>query len=72
MLVVWGNTGEYFNEDTVDILRIFTAMSLGVIVNLRLYTNLQKAFLHTLQNVAKELEAKDEYTRGHSQDGNVL
>ncbi|MHB9038789.1 MAG: HD-GYP domain-containing protein, partial [Armatimonadota bacterium] len=39
----------------------------AAIVNLRLYTNLQKQFLRTLQSLANGLEARDEYTRGHSE-----
>ena len=39
----------------------------AAIVNLRLYTNLQKSFLCTLQTLANGLEARDEYTRGHSE-----
>lgn len=67
VLIVWGAAGEDFKEDSVNILRIFTAMSSGAIVNLRLYTNLQKSFVCTLQSLANGLEARDEYTRGHSE-----
>jgi putative nucleotidyltransferase with HDIG domain len=66
VFVVWGTPGENFAEDAVDIMSIFAAISAGAIVNLRLYTNLQKSFLATLQSLAKGLEARDEYTRGHS------
>ncbi len=66
VLIVWGYAGEDFGPDTVDILRIFATMAGAAIVNLRLYTNLQKSFLSTLQSLANGLEARDEYTRGHS------
>lgn len=66
VLIVWGTPGEDFAEDAVDIMRIFAAISAAAMVNLQLYTNLQKSFLATLQSLAKGLEARDEYTRGHS------
>jgi len=66
VLIVWGFPGEDFADDAVDILRIFAAIAGAAIVNLRLYTGLQKSFLRTLQSLAKGLEARDEYTRGHS------
>lgn len=67
VLVVWGYKNEDFGEDALDILRIFAAIAGAAIVNLRLYTNLQKSFLRTLQSLANGLEARDEYTRGHSE-----
>lgn len=67
VLIVWAYTGEDFGDDAVDILRIFAAIAGAAIVNLRLYTGLQQSFLRTLQSLAKGLEARDEYTRGHSQ-----
>jgi GAF domain-containing protein len=67
VLVLWGMPGEDFGDDALDILRIFGAIAGAAIVNLRLYTNLQKSFLRTLQSLANGLEARDEYTRGHSE-----
>jgi putative nucleotidyltransferase with HDIG domain len=67
VLIVWGTPGEDFGDDALDILRIFGAIAGAAIVNLRLYTNLQKSFLRTLQSLANGLEARDEYTRGHSE-----
>lgn len=66
VLIVWGYESEDFGEDALDILRIFAAIAGAAIVNLRLYTGLQKSFLRTLQTLANGLEARDEYTRGHS------
>ena len=66
VLIVWGYEAEDFGEDALDILRIFAAIAGAAIVNLRLYTGLQKSFLRTLQSLANGLEARDEYTRGHS------
>jgi HD-GYP domain-containing protein (c-di-GMP phosphodiesterase class II) len=66
VLIVWSYAGEDFADDAVDILRIFAAIAGAAIVNLRLYTGLQQSFLRTLQSLAKGLEARDEYTRGHS------
>jgi HD-GYP domain-containing protein (c-di-GMP phosphodiesterase class II) len=67
VLMVWGQSEEDFCEDALDMLRIFSVISSAAIVNLRLYTNLQKQFLRTLQSLANGLEARDEYTRGHSE-----
>jgi len=67
VLVVWGYTGQDISEDALHIVRIFAAMSAAAIVNMRLYTNMQKSFLRTLQSLAKGLEARDEYTQGHSE-----
>lgn len=67
VLIVWGSPGDDFNEDAVDMLRIFAALAGAAIVNLRLYTNLQRSFLRTMQSLANGLEARDEYTRGHSE-----
>jgi len=67
VLIVWGYAGEDFHDDVLDILRIFATIAGAAIVNLRLYTNLQKSFLKTLQSLANGLEARDEYTRGHSE-----
>ena len=67
VLVVWGFAHEDFGEDAAGILGIFAAMAGAAIVNLRLYTNLQKSFLRTLQTLANGLEARDEYTQGHSE-----
>ena len=67
VLVVWGYAGEDFADDVLDILRIFATIAGAALVNLRLYTNLQKSFLKTLQSLANGLEARDEYTRGHSE-----
>jgi len=67
VLMVWGIQSEDFGDDALDIVRIFAAMAGAAIVNLRLYTNLQRSFLRTLQTLANGLEARDEYTRGHSE-----
>ena len=67
VLILGGFTGEDFAADAADILRIFAAISAAAIVNLRLYTNLQKSFLRTLQSLANGLDARDDYTRGHSE-----
>jgi len=67
VLIVWGYAGEDFADDVLDILRIFATIAGAAIVNLRLYTNLQRSFLKTLQSLANGLEARDEYTRGHSE-----
>ncbi|MGC8863894.1 MAG: HD-GYP domain-containing protein, partial [Armatimonadota bacterium] len=66
VLVIWTRPEEEFGPDALDILRIFAAIAAAAIVNLQLYTNLQRSFLRTLQSLANGLDARDEYTRGHS------
>ncbi len=66
VLIVWAHRGERLSSDAMDVLRIFSTITGAAILNLRLYTNMQKSFLNTLQSLAKGLEARDEYTRGHS------
>lgn len=66
ILIIWGYPGENFGDDAMDMLRIFSAIAGAAIVNLKLYTGLKKSFLSTLQSLANGLEARDEYTRGHS------
>ncbi len=67
VLMVWGFEDEDFGEDAVDILGIFAALAGAAIINLKLYTNMQKSFVSTLQSLANSLEARDEYTLGHSE-----
>jgi len=66
VLMVWGYPGENLSSDAIDMLRIFSAIAGAAIVNLKLYTNLKTSFLNTLQSLAMGLEARDEYSRGHS------
>ena len=67
VLVVWGSIGRDFDDDALEIIRILAAISSAAIVNLRLYMNMQKTFVQTLQSLANSLEARDEYTQGHSE-----
>ncbi|MFQ3549887.1 MAG: HD domain-containing phosphohydrolase [Armatimonadota bacterium] len=67
ILMLWGYPNEDFGPDAMDIARIFAAMADAAIINLKLFTNLQKSFVSTLQSLANGLEARDEYTRGHSE-----
>lgn len=67
VLIVWAYVGENLIDDAMDMLRIFSAIAGAALVNLKLYTNLKESFLNTLQSLARGLEARDEYTRGHSE-----
>ncbi len=50
-----------------DYLQVFANQVALAIENARMYRNLRESFLSTVQSLAHALEAKDTYTRGHSE-----
>lgn len=50
-----------------DYLQVFANQVALALENARMYRNLQDSFLSTVQALALALEAKDTYTRGHSE-----
>ncbi|MDR2898476.1 MAG: HD domain-containing protein [Spirochaetaceae bacterium] len=67
VITVIKNTGSGFGVDNLYIMRIMTAMMANELENKRLYQKLQNNYLETVAMLSKALEAKDNYTRGHSQ-----
>ena len=59
-----GNSS-YSYED-MDLLNILGSQIAFVIQNAELFNNLQKAYLDTLSALTNAIDAKDSYTRGHS------
>lgn len=60
------------SEDTVtnmdrDYLEVFANQVALAIENARMYQGLKESFLSTVKSLAQALEAKDAYTRGHSE-----
>ncbi len=59
-----GNSS-YSYED-MDLLKILGSQIAFVIQNAELFNNLEKAYLDTLSALTNAIDAKDSYTRGHS------
>jgi putative nucleotidyltransferase with HDIG domain len=61
------NTSEAFGDDDMELLRTLGSMMSVAISNSRMEERRRTTFLLTLESLATALEARDEYTRGHSQ-----
>ena len=60
------NKNKYISED-VDLLNILCGQLAFVLQNADLFKNLQKAYFDTLSALTSAIDAKDSYTRGHSE-----
>jgi putative nucleotidyltransferase with HDIG domain len=56
-----------YNSEDVDLLNILSSQLAFVIQNADLFKNLQKAYIDTLSALTSAIDAKDSYTRGHSE-----
>ncbi len=56
-----------FNEDNLMAARILGDISAIAIQNARLYEQSQRAYVNTIAALAAAIDAKDSYTRGHSE-----
>ncbi len=61
------DTDEAFGDDDMELLRTLASMVSVAISNSRMEERRRSTFLLTLESLATALEARDEYTRGHSQ-----
>lgn len=59
--------GYVFQQDDIDLLRTMASLLAVAVANARMEQRRRTTFLRTLESLAKSLEARDEYTRGHSQ-----
>ena len=59
------NNSSFTNED-LDLLKILASQVAFVIQNTELFNNLEKAYIDTLSALTNAIDAKDSYTRGHS------
>jgi len=59
--------GHRFTEEDLAFVRTLASMVSVAAVNERMYEALRDTFVRTLETLANSLEARDEYTRGHSQ-----
>jgi GAF domain-containing protein len=68
VLLVQGQSGEHrFDEEDLELVRALAAKAALVIANTSLYHRLHASVLQTMQSLARSLEARDDYSRGHSQ-----
>ncbi len=58
--------GSSFTFEDLDLLKILGSQIAFVIQNAELFSNLEKAYLDTLSALTNAIDAKDRYTRGHS------
>lgn len=57
---------ECFDGSDLELLNVFGNQMARAIENASLYEDLERSFYETVRSLLKALEAKDEYTRGHS------
>ena len=61
------NTHHTFSDGHGKILVIFSSRAILALENARLFKELNQAFTQTIEGLVAALEAKDNYTRGHSE-----
>lgn len=67
VLQVLNRTGDIpFNDHDVEMLGNVANQAVSAIENARLYENIQKVYLSTIEVLATAIDAKDPYTQGHS------
>lgn len=67
VLQVLNRTGDIpFNEHDLEMLEAVANQAVSAIDNARLYDNIQKVYLATIEVLATAIDAKDPYTQGHS------
>lgn len=67
VLQALNRTGDIqFSDHDVDILEALANQAVSAIDNARLYENIQKVYLATIEVLATAIDAKDPYTQGHS------
>ncbi len=68
VLTVFSQTPSYaFAPEDVDFLQALSALLAVTVANARMERRQRRTFLSTMESLAKSLEARDEYTRGHSE-----
>lgn len=60
-------SGEIFNHNDTELIATLATQAAISIENSRLYEELQSSYLNTVKSLVAALEAKDEYTKGHSE-----
>ena len=65
-LTIYKNVEHVFRQEEINLLSTFAAECAVAIENTRLYENLNKSYFETIQTLALTIEARDPYTKGHS------
>lgn len=63
---VLNKKGGLFNKDDVELFETLARQAAVAIENASLYTDLQELFLNSIRTVVSLIDAKDDYTAGHS------
>ncbi len=61
------NKGDVYDSEDLELLRTLGSLLAVAVSNARMEQRQRTTFLRTLQSLATALEARDEYTKGHSQ-----
>jgi len=56
-----------FGKDDLELFQAFANQAAVAVENARLYSSLESNYLNTVKALANTIDAKDSYTRGHSQ-----
>ncbi len=67
LTVIEPNRGEPFDAADIDLLKTFSSLISVSILNSRMESKLRTAYVRSLEALVRTLEARDEYTRGHSE-----
>ncbi len=59
--------GKEFTEDELELLNTLAGQTAVSLENAKLYSDLQKSYFDTIRALVNAIEAKDKYTRGHSE-----
>lgn len=66
-VIILGNIGSQLLQDDFSLLQILAGQSAIALERVRMYDELEDNYLATLKALAFSIEAKDPYTRGHSE-----
>jgi len=67
VICIYFSDPRHLRDDEIDLLVTSANEAAIAIDNARIYENLQDAFVGTIRSLAETIDAKDTYTRGHSE-----
>lgn len=67
VICIYFNEPRYLKDHEMNLLTTAANEAAIAIENARIYENLQDAFVGTIRSLAETIDAKDAYTRGHSE-----
>jgi len=65
-------TGEAFNQDDMDLLTTVAGQAAIAVENSNLYRDIRSSYFDTVRALVNALEAKDKYSKGHSERVTLL